>query len=42
MEMESGHPNINVSFKSFDSRVAAILIYGAGIWRYEPRSLGAK
>ena len=30
-----GHPNVDVAFKIFDSRIAPILLYGSEIWGFE-------
>ena len=33
-----GHPNVDVAFKIFDSRIVSILLYGTDIWGFESRN----
>ena len=33
-----GHPNVDVAFKIFDSRIVPILLYGSEIWGFESRN----
>ena len=33
-----GHPNVDVAFKTFDSRIVPVLLYGSEIWRSESRN----